>query len=59
MGPKIFECLGASVVWVTLLPVDSRFRETEDVDVVCEHALAEVLKIYKIVLGGDTVGILE
>jgi hypothetical protein len=57
VGPEVAKDLIASVPRVPLLPVDSSFGETKNIDVVADHALADVLKVDKVVLGGDLVWI--
>jgi hypothetical protein len=42
-----------------LLPIDTGFRESPYVDIMCEHALTDVLKIKKVILGRDLVRILH
>jgi hypothetical protein len=44
---------------MTELPIDTCLGETEDINVMRKHALADVLKVNKIILGRDSVRIVQ
>jgi hypothetical protein len=57
--PEVPEDLIASISGTTELPIDTCLGEAEDINVMRKHALADALKVNKIILGRDSVRIVQ
>ena len=59
MGVEVFQDLVASVPGISLLPIDARFWQAPDIDIMGKHALADMLEVHEVVLRGDLVRVVQ